>query len=284
MQYARPLIDELLDSYASWEDYLAHYTIGRGLFALSRRHDIQEYEHDELLNSLNYARSYETVDTKHQLSFHGTKFPAKNQKGNPVLTYNDAWYKPAADAKAWEEVYFLSTKVINSISQNDERKMLSFCAKKSNIPCAASLAVILREAKGLGSRELIRYYDSANPAFDKVVPEKRDYNTGSKIYTTFYTVYFYRSLAINDFDRMYKALQKLDDENTIDESMCISYSLYYYTKMKTEKDRAKIDVYEKKIIGFFSRILADGRPIGENELKQIYAWLEENLKGVLSKF
>ena len=77
---------------------------------------------------------------------------------------------------------------------------------------------------------------------------------------------------------MYKALQKLDDENTIDEQMCIRYSLYYYAKMKKEKDKTKTDSYEKKITGFFRRILEEGSPIGENEVKQIYNWLEEELQ------
>ena len=267
-QYAKPLIDKLLNAYWSWDDYIAHYVIGRGLFALSTGKDIEEYEYKALKSAYLSAPNYENINRKYQFSLRGIDFPAEYQNKNPVLTYDDVWYKQTADAKAWSEFNALSSdfytfykKDLKSLSTQDELKLASikkaltsFYNKKKAIPCVSLLMIEYQELTSCPKEKLIKYYDMALESFKKAVPAKHGLNSGYELFRDFSMAYISRMLNAKDWKRLDAFLSYLDDENTTDEEMCALYGIYYFIRMKTETDNNKVTKYRKKAVTFFKRI------------------------------
>ena len=280
MQYARPIIDELLDSYASWEDYLAHYVIGRGFFALSECDYTHTRQYQALNYSLNYARNYEQVDKEHQLSFHGMQFPAKKQGGNPVLTYNDAWYIPTADAKPWEEINVISKKDLRSLKSEQTSMLLNFCIKKKEIPCIALLNIKYNEAQGHTPKENECHYDAATIAFKKISPEKRGIKSSCKMYIDFYESYIMNKLAVQNYRWLYYELFELDNENTTDEKMCFLYAACYLDKMKNARTKKKFTQYRQQALEFLCRMNGSPIPSDDAAANQLLDRLEKSLKAL----
>ncbi|MBQ9538260.1 MAG: DUF1266 domain-containing protein [Treponema sp.] len=278
MQYARPLIDEILDCYASWEDYLAHYTIGRGLFALDSGYDIPVHLYGVLYDSLNYARNYETVDKEHQLSFRGAAFPAKKQNGNPVLSYNDVWYTPTSLAKEWERAYAISKKDPFYIKMQDAYELEMFCGTKQKIPCLAIKYIDLIEPKGLPPKEILSNYGIASSTLKKIVPEKQGIQSRYGMYVDFYGAYLSKLLELEDYQQLYWVLWDLDDENTTDSTLCLLYSFYYYVKAKDAKNQKKVMEYKQKAIDFYIRPSDKKLTADDEEAQPIFDQLEEMLR------
>ena len=289
MQLARPLIDKLLNAYASWDDYIAHYIIGRGLFALSKGYDVDQYEYEALKAAYFYAPTYENINRKCQFSLQGIMFPAENQNKNPVLTYDDVWYKPSVEAKAWSEINILSselnaisTKDLDSLSPEDAIKfasikkgLTSFYNKKKTIPCISFLMIDYQELTECPKEKLTKYYDTALASFKKVVPPKQGLDSEYKLFLEFSMQYIGRMLFEKDWKRLDAFLTYLDDENTTNDGMCIIYGIYYFIRMKHEDERNKAIQYRQKTLDFFKRISTDEVFDEESILKELEIELQD---------
>ena len=287
MQYARPLIDEILDCYVSWDDFIAHYAIGRGLEMLLNCYDIFGNQYYVFVETLKYGREYESVDKAHQLTFHGIKFPAKKQNGNPVLSLNDAWYEPSDLAAEWEKAYALSMKDYFDLQAGDISALEYFCISKSKIPCVALKLIKLGETKGMSDRDLLLYYDWALDSMRKIIPEKRGLNSNYKRYTDFYCAYLTNAINQKDYDRLYVALHDLGDEHsTRNKWLCHLYSLYYRLRMEETKSERKNKKFKKRIVELENQT-RDGNyiKVEDEEAQQLVDRLGEILRnGVTVSF
>lgn len=282
MQEARPIIDELLACYDSWEDYLAHYAIGRGLFALDNNYSVLDYEYDALLDSIKYTRNYENVDKAHQLTFHGFKFPAQKQGGNAVLSNNDVWYSRTGNASQWETAYAIYDMDYNDLEKEHIKFVESFCAKNGKVPCLAIMLADSYAQKGYPPKKIMAAYENAAKSFKNALPEKKGINSDSELYRNFYGRYITAAIGAKDYERMYSALSDLDDEHTTrNQMMQFLYSLYYHGKMEGEKKQKKIDQYKQRIIDFYNLQRDKPLNIEDEESLQIFdrlgKLLQENI-------
>ncbi len=287
MQYARPLIDELLDCYASWDDYLAHYVIGRGFDILLKCYDIFANQYYVFVDTLKYTREYESDDKAHQLTFHGIKFPAKKQNGNPVLSCNDAWYDPSELAAKWEKAYALSMKNYFDLQSGDIMELEYFCGMKSKVPCAALKRIEICEAKGMSDKDILPYYYMALDSMRKIIPGKRGLNSHYATYTNFYSAYLTKAFNVKDYDSVYVLLYDLGEEySTRNKWLCHLYSLYYRLRMEETKSERKIKKFKKRIVELENQA-RDGNYITaeDDEAQQIVDHLGEILRrGVTVSF
>lgn len=271
MQEAWPIIDELLACYDSWEDYLAHYVIGRGLYALDNHYDVLNYEFDALLDTYKYTRNYETVDKAHQLTFHGFKFPAQKQGGNPVLSYNDVWYSQTGNASQWKTAYAIYDMDYDDLEKDHIKFLESFCAKNGKVPCLAIMLADVYAQNDYPVKKTMAAYESAAKSFRNALPEKKGINSDSDLYRNFYGRYISRAFAAKDYERMYSALSDLDDEHTTrSQMMQFLYSLYYRGKMEGEKKQKNIDLYKQRIIDIYNSQRDNPLSVDGEEAQQIF--------------
>lgn len=271
MQEARPIIDELLACYDSWEDYLAHYVIGRGLFALDNHDGVLNYEYDALLDTYKYARNYENVDKTHQLTFHGFKFPAQKQGGNPVLSYNDVWYSRSKSELQWENAYAIYKLDYDDLKKDYIKFLESFCAKNGKVPCLAIMLADVYAQNGYPVKKTMAAYESAAKLFRNALPERKGINSDSDLYRNFYGRYISYAFAAKDYERIYSALSDLDDEHTTSSQMMqFLYSLYYRGKMEGEKKQKNIDQYKQRIIDIYNGQREVPLSIDDEEALQIF--------------
>ena len=287
MQYARPLIDEVLDCYDSWDDFLAHYAIGRGLDILLKCYDIFANQYYVFVDTLKYTRDYESMDKTHQLSFHGIKFPAKKQNGNPVLSCNDAWYDPSELAAKWEKAYALSQKDFYDLQTSEIMELEYFCGMKSKVPCAALKRIDICKAKGMSDKDILPYYYMALDSMRKIIPGKRGLNSNYKTYTNFYSAYLTKAFNAKDYNSVYVLLYDLGEEySTRNKWLCHLYSLYYRLRMEETKSERKNKKFKKRIVELANQA-RDGNyiTVEDDEAQQLVDHLGEILRnGVTVSF
>lgn len=85
----RPLIKRIRDSYVSWEDYTAHYLIGRGFFGLTSADTFELVS--QVLEKLSTILSDMPFDT---LAYNG-------KETRMGLSFDDVFYPPVAEARPW---------------------------------------------------------------------------------------------------------------------------------------------------------------------------------------
>ena len=254
LNLAKPFIDELLNAYDSWEDYASHYALGRAYFASSDGKDYNAY----LNTVMNCIKKYDievSEDEKDKVfTYHNTKFPAKNQHNNRILTYKDAVYKPSKDAASWIMVV-KAERNFNELKTSEINALNTFLKKKLNVPAAAYFRTLIQaenESKRLTKsldaykdkylskddekkianiyttafKNVLRYFDEGNPAFEKV-ENKND------LFFMFYIRYAFTAHQAGDFQKMGIAVANFDDDkcNAAD---CQNISCVYYTQKAKE--------------------------------------------------
>ncbi len=254
LNLAKPFIDELINAYDSWEDYAVHYALGRVFYAFSDGKDYNAY-----LNSvMNCIKKYDIEVSEDQkdkvFTYHNTKFPAKNQHNNRILTYKDAVYKPSKDAASWILVV-RAERNIDGLKSSEIASVNNFLKRKINVPAAAYFRTVIQaenESKRLTKsldqykdkylskdiekkivniyttafKNVLKYFDEGNPAFEKV-ENKND------LYFMFYMRYAFTAHQAGDIKKMGISVANFDDEkcNAAD---CQNISCVYYTQKAKE--------------------------------------------------
>ena len=93
LQLIEPVIEKLKNDYSSWTDYIEHYIMGRGFYALYNY--TQKEKRDEAVSSDLQARAYVPLD---EIKFYGEADPAQSK----VLTDEEG-----QGFKDWKEVQLL---------------------------------------------------------------------------------------------------------------------------------------------------------------------------------
>ena len=286
LNLAKPFIDELINDYASWEDYTSHYAFGDVVNSFTHG------RFDDMKRIVRQAQKYDIEDeTGTELTVHYMKFPGKKVNNNRILTYENAVFNPSLTVYKWillaihntddsvepfEDFFSLNgfvkrnLKIPATVSTWLEYKLL-----KSIIPMAISYAVgtFSDDDKSMQrfSKKLLRYYRTARVAFEKA-EVKNDF------YYDFYKGYALVAYEADDAKTLDFAVSFLDEEKCqnfdFQELFCANYTnnakksaskknyeeayrfakkaLSYIEKMKalpekTENPTINIDSYEKDL-------------------------------------
>ncbi len=268
---AKPLIDELINDYASWEDYAVHYAFGDVVnsFTHGRFHDMERI--------IRHAQEYDIEEeTGTELTFHYMKFPGKRLNGNRILTYEDAVFNPSLTADLWIllaihntddsiepfEDYFLLNRFVKSnlkipaaVNTWFEYKML-----KSIIPLAISYAVGIfadddkSNAKYIKkySKKMLGYYETARVAFEKV-------EVKNDSYYDFYKGYAQTAYEADDAKTLDFAVSFLDEEKCqnfeFQELFCANYT-NNAKKSASKKNYEEAYRFAKKALTFIEKMEA----------------------------
>lgn len=266
LNLAKPFIDEILNSYDSWEDYAVHYALGRAYFASSDSKDYKEYL-DEVLRCIKkYDIKVSENEKDKVFTYNNTKFPAANQNNNRILKYADAVYKPSKDAAQWIQAMRVGSFGEASVTNSEYAVLNNFLERKIKIPAAGFLRAVMfyeKETAKLNEilntyngknitdkdqakinklyttsfKKILNYFDEANPAFE---------NTENKndLYYNFYIHYAATAYFANDVKKMSTTISMLDEEKCQTSGSQNLYSIYYGYKAK---EYATFGVYKKAI-------------------------------------
>ena len=94
MKLIEPVIKRIRQNYVSFEDYIAHYIIGRQFFGL--------YEGNYELRAA--TAKYACVTAAAYIAFDDLIFTAENADTAGVMTYNNCTYNPSDSFQKWERV------------------------------------------------------------------------------------------------------------------------------------------------------------------------------------
>ncbi|NLK45162.1 MAG: DUF1266 domain-containing protein [Treponema sp.] len=266
LNLAKPFIDEILNSYDSWEDYAVHYAFGRVFYALSIGKDYQEYLDKVLRCIKKYDIKVSENEKDKVFTYNNTKFPAKNQNNNRILKYADAVYKPSKDATPWILAVRMGYFGENYVTSSEYSIVTNFLERKIKIPAAGFLRAVMfyeKETAKLNEilntyngknitdkdqakinklyttsfKKILNYFDEANPAFE---------NTENKndLYYNFYIYYAATAYFANDVKKMSTTISMLDEEKCQTSGSQNLYSIYYGYKAK---EYATFGVYKKAI-------------------------------------
>lgn len=94
MKLIEPVIKRIRQNYVSFEDYIAHYIIGRQFFGL--------YEGNYELRAA--TAKYACVTAAAYIAFDDLIFTAENADTAGVMTYNNCTYLPSDSFRKWERV------------------------------------------------------------------------------------------------------------------------------------------------------------------------------------
>lgn len=275
---AKPFIDELINSYDSWEDYAAHYSLGRCFYAISNAYDYEDYLNVVMETMKKYDIEVSDDEKDKVFTCHNLKFPAKHQGGNRILKYEDAVYNPSKDANTWiiaikaSQNYDILTpseceifskfleksKKIPSVAiykfdmyLNEERKHLSksiFPLMKNN-PSEKEIRKIKRTYSNF-YRKAIEHSEEANACIEKVKVKNDEYYE-------FYIQYALYAFNYKDLKKMQALATKIDDKcefgdgyfihclyNTELAKKCVAKRQYDYAVIYAE---TALDNYKKAV-------------------------------------
>ena len=290
---AKPFIDELINDYASWEDYASHYAFGDV---------VKSFTHgrfDDMKRTIRHAQEYDIEDaTDCELTFHYMKFPGKKVNNNRILTYEDAVFNPSLTVYKWIllaihntddsvepfEDYFLlngfvkrNLKIPATVSTWLEYKLL-----KSIIPFAISYAVgtFSDDDKSMKriSKKILGYYKTARVAFEKV-EVKNDF------YYDFYKGYALVAYEADDAKTLDFAVSFLDEEKCqnfeFQELFCANYT-NNAKKSASKKNYEEAYGFAKKALACIEKIkLLLEKP--ENPIIDVDSY-EKDLNQMLSEY
>ncbi|MBP5328418.1 MAG: DUF1266 domain-containing protein [Spirochaetaceae bacterium] len=272
LQWAKPLMEELYAAYSSWEDYTAHYTIGFGLdenylacsvpvaFVRTRHMVDSICAYDVLFDSVSDSDSNASVFTFHNAPFTGT---AKN--GDPELTYNDVWYSPSYEAELYMSANSYFRYMADYINTDDQANLKKLISQKKNIPVVCYLDAFFKSAgydlsKNPSPSKMFSFFNSIEPKFRNAV-------TQSRFYCNFYCDYALIAFGSNKINKMFEALERLNEENRMTPEAQFLYGMYYSIKMLNEKDLTKQNQYTAKIVSCFEN--AKTRYKADEEIRKI---------------
>ena len=266
--WAKPLIKELYAAYSSWEDYAAHFAIGLGLN--------ENYLADNAPSSFVRTRHivdavcaydvlYDDDPNAEFFSFHNAPFTGTAKNGDPELTYNDVWYSPSYEAELYMSANHYMRYVGDFIDADDQANLKKLISLKKNIPVVCYLDAFFKSAG----------YDlSKNPSlskmfssFNAIEPKFRNAVTQSRFYCNFYCDYALLAFGSKKINKMFEALERLNEENRMTPEAQFLYGMYYSIKMLNEKDLTKQNQYTAKIVSCFEN--AKTRYKADEEIRKI---------------
>ncbi|MCQ2579081.1 MAG: DUF1266 domain-containing protein [Treponemataceae bacterium] len=249
LNLAKPLINEIINAYTSWEDYAVHYAFGSTFFAFIEEEDCENYFNTTMDCIKKYDITISEKEKTNVFTYHNTKFPGKNRKNNRILTYKDAVYKPQKEAEIWKQI---SIAEDNDYEISIESSDIDFFLKRNKkIPAAAYFMATIQTIKE--SNELIKivdtykgkditeddknevlnlylkslnkmktYYNEANLSFIKT-------ETQNELYFKFYITYAFICYYAGDMQTMDFAMSKLDENKCGHISDYHNINCIYYT-------------------------------------------------------
>lgn len=254
LELAKPFIDELINAYDSWEDYAVHYALGRVFYAFSDGKDYNVY-----LNSIiNCIKKYDIEVSEDQkdkvFTYHNTKFPAKNQHNNRILTYKDAVYKPSKDAASWILAVKTEKNFIYGIDSKEQKILNNFLAENRDIPAAVYLeARLFQKDEAERLEKEIEYYENKTTkskwekmkslhhesamaildAFNKASLAFENVEVQDDLYYNFYFEYALVANEAGDLRKVDLAVSKFIEEKS-DSLDCQNLFCIYYTNKAKE--------------------------------------------------
>ncbi len=144
-----PIVETLKNDYTSWEDYMAHYIIGREYYGLGMA------DHIELTNSALTA----ALISDELFQFSSLAFPSVETQTRKSLTFSDIYYLPKLEAEPWQ----IALQADN-LKDNDKKKEALDAIREARKQCPENLAMINEEATILALRGEI---DSARKLLDE---------------------------------------------------------------------------------------------------------------------
>ena len=198
VETAKPLMEQILDAYDSWEDYTCHFALGWCYYDLCWIYDLEKCQKELSAEIKKYDGS-----TKQNIS-HDIKFSAKNRNGSRILTYADAIYTPGEEASKWYLLRKCYDLGIKPLSYAEKEQYKAVRKEKANIPILAYW-------------NLLTASDYNN--IDVYVEPFEKCKVRTDLYHRFYMYYGIDLLESNQTEKVLSVLEKLDKEKS-----------YYYLK------------------------------------------------------
>lgn len=226
---AKPIMEQLLNAYDSYEDFASHYWLEQSFFNLLCKYETEDshrYFKDiiEIFNK-KHSNSENSSNSKYAINY-DIKFPAHNQNGNPVLTYDDAFYDPSKEAMKWYNIKRLEHRGKDLVMHSAESKAKKDIAEMLDFPAIALSEMI---------------YCVTNNDFDKVPEYLKAFENIENKSDTYQRAYILCGLAYYKSCRN-EELMDLIEKNE-DEKFCSYLRAFYYTDKfaRTVNEKLKKD-------------------------------------------
>ncbi len=216
---AKPVMEQLLNAYDSYEDFASHYLLEQSFFSLLCKYDTEDSHryYKDLIDIFykKHSNSENSSNSKYAINY-DIKFPAQNQNGNPVLTYGDAFYEPSKEAMKWYNVKRLEHRGKDLVMNSAASKAKKNIAEMLDFP-----AIALSEM----------FYCVIDNDFDKVPEYMKAFENIENKNDTYQRAYILCGLAYYNSGKN-EELMDLIEKNE-DEKFCSYLRTYYYrNKMK----------------------------------------------------